>query len=66
MIVTAWNVAITVGGYGVETRGAGVLPWSLCILSVPCLVVVSMTRLHGFLSRRATSILQGIAKAIRV
>jgi len=54
MIVTAWNVAIAVGGYGLDTRGAGVLPWSLCILSVPCLVVVSMARLHGFSSRRAT------------
>ncbi|MEG8017157.1 hypothetical protein [Sphingomonas sp. LR55] len=66
MIVAAWNVAIAVGGYVLDTRGAGVLPWSLCILLVACLVVVSMARLHGFLSRRALSILQGIAKAISV
>jgi predicted MFS family arabinose efflux permease len=39
MVVTAWNIAIAggglVGGYLLETLGAGILPWSLCILSRP-------------------------------
>lgn len=52
MIVTAWNIAIAggglIGGYLLETRGAGVLPWSLCILLVPCLVIVLTARRHGF------------------
>lgn len=52
MIVTAWNIAIAggglIGGYLLETRGAGMLPWSLCILLVPCLVIVLTARRHGF------------------
>lgn len=57
MVVTAWNIAIAggglAGGYLLETLGAGTLPWSLCILLVPCLFVVLMARRHGFTSARA-------------
>ncbi len=57
MVVTAWNIAIAggglAGGYLLETLGAGTLPWSLCILLVPCLFVVLMARRHGFPSARA-------------
>jgi predicted MFS family arabinose efflux permease len=57
MVVTAWNIAIAggglVGGYLLETLGAGILPWSLCILLAPCLVIVLMAGRHGFPSARA-------------
>lgn len=58
MIVTAWNVAIAggglVGGYLLDTHGASALPWSLCILLLPCLVVALMARRHGFPPVRAS------------
>jgi predicted MFS family arabinose efflux permease len=57
MVVTAWNIAIAggglAGGYLLETLGAGILPWSLCILLVPCLFVILMAGRHGFPAARA-------------
>jgi predicted MFS family arabinose efflux permease len=57
MVVTAWNIAIAggglAGGYLLETLGAGILPWSLCILLVLCLFVVLMAGRHGFPAAKA-------------
>jgi predicted MFS family arabinose efflux permease len=53
-IVTIWNIAIAgggiVGGYLLDEAGAGSLPWALCALLAPCLVVAAIAR-QGFPGR---------------
>lgn len=52
MIVTAWNIAIAgggiLGGYLLDQAGPRSLPWSLCALLLPCLVVAFAARRHSF------------------
>lgn len=59
MVVTAWNLAIAggglIGGVLLQSRGAGVLPWSLIVLLVPALVLAWRACAHGFPGVRAVS-----------
>jgi predicted MFS family arabinose efflux permease len=52
MVVTAWNIAIAggglIGGVLLQSRGAGVLPWSLIVLLVPALWLAWRACAHGF------------------
>lgn len=52
MVVTAWNIAIAggglIGGVLLQSRGAGVLPWSLVVLLVPALWLAWRACAHGF------------------
>jgi predicted MFS family arabinose efflux permease len=57
MLVTLWNVAMAgggvVGGILLELLGSGSLPWSVLLLLLPVLVVVTAARAHGFPVKRA-------------
>lgn len=57
MIVTAWNIAIAgggiLGGFLLDHTGPRSLPWGLCALLLPCLVVAFAARRHGFPAAKA-------------
>jgi predicted MFS family arabinose efflux permease len=59
MVVTAWNIAIAggglIGGVLLQSRGAGVLPWSLVVLLVPALWLAWRACAHGFPRARAVA-----------
>jgi predicted MFS family arabinose efflux permease len=59
MVVTAWNIAIAggglVGGVLLQSRGAGVLPWSLVVLLVPALWLAWRACAQGFPGARAVA-----------
>lgn len=59
MVVTAWNIAIAggglIGGMLLQSRGAGVLPWSLVVLLVPALWLAWRACAHGFPRARAVA-----------
>jgi predicted MFS family arabinose efflux permease len=59
MVVTAWNIAIAggglIGGALLQSRGAGVLPWSLVVLLVPALWLAWRACAHGFPRARAVA-----------
>ncbi|MGJ7530980.1 MFS transporter [Variovorax sp. GB1P17] len=59
MVVTAWNLAIAggglIGGVLLQSRGAGVLPWSLVVLLVPALALAWRACVHGFPGVRAVA-----------
>ena len=59
MVVTAWNIAIAggglIGGVLLQSRGAGVLPWSLVVLLAPALWLAWRACAHGFPRARAVA-----------
>ncbi|MEU3483570.1 MFS transporter [Streptomyces sp. NPDC033754] len=59
MLVSLWNAAMAAGGLAggllLDGLGAGALPWSVLLLLVPVVAVVTGARAHGFPARRASS-----------
>ncbi|MER5709202.1 MFS transporter [Streptomyces sp. NPDC053253] len=59
MLVSLWNAAMAAGGLAggllLGALGAGALPWSVLLLLVPVVAVVTGARAHGFPARRASS-----------
>ncbi|MFJ6651108.1 MFS transporter [Streptomyces sp. NPDC091290] len=58
MLVTLWNVAMAGGGAAggllLDSFGATSFPWSVIALLVPVLIVVVVTRTHGFPAKRSS------------
>ncbi|MEU1231547.1 MFS transporter [Streptomyces sp. NPDC005828] len=56
MLVSLWNAAMAAGGVAggllLDGLGAGALPWSVLLLLVPVVAVVTGARTHGFPVRR--------------
>ncbi|MFD7325913.1 MFS transporter [Streptomyces sp. NPDC059875] len=56
MLVSLWNAAMAgggaVGGLLLDHLGAAALPWSVLLLLVPVLIVVTAARTHGFPAAR--------------
>ncbi|MET9451649.1 MFS transporter [Streptomyces cinerochromogenes] len=56
MLVTLWNVAMAgggvLGGVLLDATGSGSFPWTVLLLLVPVLAVVTAARRHGFPARR--------------
>lgn len=56
MLVTLWNAAMAGGGVAggvlLDTFGARAFPWTVLVLLVPVLAVVTSARAHGFPVRR--------------
>ncbi|MEC3980933.1 MFS transporter [Amycolatopsis sp. H20-H5] len=57
MLVTLWNLGIAGGGVAggllLDGLGAASFPWSVLVLLLPALVVVTAARAHGFPAERA-------------
>ncbi|MFF9850866.1 MFS transporter [Streptomyces litmocidini] len=55
MLVSLWNAAMAAGGVAggllLDGLGAGALPWSVLVLLVPVVAVVTGARAHGFPAR---------------
>ncbi|MFF7440581.1 MFS transporter [Streptomyces sp. NPDC008122] len=55
MLVSLWNAAMAAGGVAggllLDGLGAGALPWSVLLLLVPVVAVVTGARAHGFPAR---------------
>ncbi|WP_371600361.1 MFS transporter [Streptomyces sp. NBC_00564] len=56
MLVTLWNVAMAaggvIGGILLDVSGPGSFPWTMLLLLLPVLVVVVLSRNHGFPAKR--------------
>ncbi|MFD9324340.1 MFS transporter [Streptomyces sp. NPDC060065] len=56
MLVTLWNVAMAaggvIGGILLDVSGTGSFPWTMLLLLLPVLVVVVLSRNHGFPAKR--------------
>lgn len=56
MLVTLWNVAMAaggvIGGILLNVSGPGSFPWTMLLLLLPVLVVVVLSRNHGFPAKR--------------
>ncbi|MEU5361978.1 MFS transporter [Streptomyces sp. NPDC005925] len=59
MLVTLWNVAMAaagvIGGVLLDTTGSDSFPWTMLLLLLPVLVVVVVSRNHGFPAKRLVS-----------
>ncbi|MGW6393873.1 hypothetical protein ACWFR1_26010 [Streptomyces sp. NPDC055103] len=57
MLVSLWNAAMAAGGLAggllLDVPGAGVLPWSVLLLLVPVVAVVTGARAHDFPAAKA-------------
>ncbi|WP_328916102.1 MULTISPECIES: MFS transporter [unclassified Streptomyces] len=60
LLVTVWNAFMSAGGAAggvlLDTLGAKSFPWSVLALLGPVLVVVALSRTHGFPARRAGTV----------
>lgn len=60
LLVTVWNGFMSAGGAAggvlLDTLGAKSFPWSVLALLGPVLVVVALSRDHGFPARRAGTV----------
>ncbi|MFH8292725.1 MFS transporter [Streptomyces sp. NPDC018059] len=59
MLVTLWNVAMAaggvIGGVLLGLAGTSSFPWTILLLLVPVLLVVVISRTHGFPARRTAT-----------